>query len=54
MCMSTLGTMHVPGTPRGQKASDSGELELQMIVSHSVGTGNGNQSFARTINFLNY
>lgn len=54
MCMSTLGTMYVSGTPRGEKASDSGELELQMIVSHSVGTGNGNQSFARTTNFLNF
>lgn len=41
--------MYVPSTPRGQKASDSGELVLQMIIRHSVGTKNGNPT-----NFLNY
>ena len=48
MCMGVLPacmTMYcvgVPGAHRGQKrASDPLELELQMVVSHQVGSRNG-------------
>lgn len=48
MCMNVclhacLCTLCVPGAYRGWKESDHPELQLQMVVSHCVGIGNGTQ-----------
>lgn len=39
-------TMHVPGTKRSwEKVLDLLELELQMVLSHHVGSGNQTKVF---------